>query len=306
MCLKGGGGGGGPQMQLYRTSSGEITTGEAGIPQEYVDKGATTTAGYQLMAQQDLSDRQLAAQREIATQQQQFNQTQFDYQKELDTRQKAESDAQAQRQTTYDAGRSTALNEGSSAIENAFARFSPDYFRQYTSDYMAKAKDEIDYQKAQANRDIQFDTARRGVLHSQDYANKYGLLAEKEGRAIADQTNAAEDAANTLRGSITGAKAGLLGQVQASQSIGSPIAGPDLGSVNTALQTQRQAISGIQNQAGDVVASVNPVPTVSSLGSIFGGLVNTAASGFSGYQANRALSAYETGLRGGSPFASRA
>jgi hypothetical protein len=94
----------------------------------------------------------------------------------------------------------------------------------------------------------------------------------------------------------------LLGQVQASQSIGSPIAGPDLGSVNSALQTQRQAISGIQNQAGDVVASVNPVPTVSSLGSIFGGLVNAGAAGFSGYQANRALSAYKSGLDGNTPF----
>ena len=290
-------------MQIYQTSNGQLTVAEAGIPLEYVNRGATTTAGYQQMAQQDMNDRQLAAQREIATKQQEFNQAQFDYQKQLDDRQRAEADAQAQRQTAYDTGRSDLLREGSSQIENAFARFSPDYFNKYAGDYVAKAKDEIDYQKTQANRDILFDTARRGVLGSQDLVNKYGLLAEKEGRTLAEVSNQAQDAANQLRGQITGAKSGLLGQVQAAQNIGSPIAGPDMGSVGTQLQTQRQAISGIQNQAGDVVASVNPVPTVSTLGSIFGGLVNAGASAFSGYQANRALSAYDRALAGQSPFA---
>jgi len=289
-------------MQIYRTSDGNVTFGEAGIPQQYVDKGATTTAGYQLMAKQEMNDRQLAAQKDIATQQQQFNQTQFDYQKQLDDRQKAEADAQAGRQTAYDTGRSDLLREGSGQIESAFARFSPDYFKQYAGDYMAKARDEVNYQKAQASRDINYDTARRGVLQSQDYVNKYGLLAEKEGRALAEVSNQAEDSANQLRGQVTGAKSNLLGQVQASQSIGSPIAGPDMGAVGTALQTQRQAISGIQNQAGDVVASVNPVPTVNTLGSIFGGLINAGAAGLSGYQANRALSAYNAGLSGTTPF----
>lgn len=302
MCFKGGGGGGGPQYQLYQTSDGRVTFGEVGVPQQYIDKGITTTAGYQLEAQKEMNDRQLAAQKDIATQQQQLNQTQFDYQKQLDDRQKAEADAQAGRQTAYDTGRSDLLKQGSGQIEQAFARFSPDYFNKYASDYMAKARDEVDYQKAQANRDIQFDTARRGVLGSQDYVNKYGLLAEKEGRALAEVSNQAKDSADQLRGQITGAKSNLLGQVQASQNIGSPIAGPDMGSVGTALQTQRQAISGVQNQAGDVVASVNPVPTVNSLGSIFGGLVGAGAAGLSGYQANRAMSAYNAGLAGTTPF----
>lgn len=302
MCFNSSGGGG-PQQQWYIRSDGQPVYAERGIPQAYVDQGVLTTADYQQRSQQEMNDRQLAAQREIATKQQEFNQSQFDYQKALDTRQKADTEAQAQRQTAYDTGRSNLLREGSGQIEQAFARFSPDYFNKYTGDYMAKAKDEIDYQKVAANRDIMFDTARRGVLGSQDLVNKYGLLAEKEGRALAEQSNAAQDSANQLRGQITGAKSSLLGQVQASQNIGSPIAGPDMGSVGTALQTQRQAISGIQNQAGDVVASVNPVPTVSSLGSIFGGLVNAGAAGFSGYQANRALGAFDRALAGQSPFA---
>ena len=289
MCFGGGGGGGssGPQMQYsFDPETGQNYMSEVGVPFEAAKKGVRTVSEYQTMVQQDLSDKQLKAQKEIADQQNQFNQQQFDYQKQLDERQRQEATDQASRQTAYDTGRSQLLGEGQSQIEGAFSRFSPDYFKGYTQDYMAKVKDQVDLQKREASKDITFDMARRGLTHSQALANKFGLLTETEGRTLADQADTAENQANALRSNVSNTKQSLLDQVRASQSIGSPIAGGDLGQVGQQLQTQRQAISGVTNQAGDTAASLNAVPTVNSLGSIFSGLLSSGGSYLGGLQQN--------------------
>lgn len=303
MCFRSGGGGSGVQyQQMWDPETSSIVVAERGVPLAYAKRGITSLAEYQQAAQQELSDRQLAAQKQIADQQLQFNQQQFDYQKQLDQQQQANAQAQAERQTTYDTGRAKLLGEGSKSIEDAFARFTPDYFNQYSQDYLGKAKDQIDYQKGLAQKDITFDMARRGITGGQGNINKLGLLSEQEGRALAEQTDAAQGAANQLRSNVQNAKSNLLGQVQASESIGSPIAGADMGSVNTALQTQRQAIQGVQNQSGDVVASLNAVPTVSSLGSLFGNLLSGAGAYLGGSNARANYANYRANA-GLSPFA---
>jgi len=245
MCLGGGGGGG-------LSAEDQVNLQKA-----------------QMLQQQQLSDKQIAAQKEIADQQNAFNQQQVQLQQDLQAKQQAQVDAQAQRQTEYDTGRSSLLSEGSSAIDKAFAGFNDDYFNNYASSYMAKAKDQIDQEKVQAQKQLAFGLARHGTLDSQANANAQGILAETEGRTLADQGVTATNQAGALRANVAQAKANLLGQVQASESIGSPIAAGDEGSVQSALQNQRSAISGVTNQAGDVISSLQAIPTVSPLANIF-------------------------------------
>lgn len=303
MCLGGSSGGGssGPQMVDLVDTEGQHYRVEAGVPIEYARRGITTTTQYQQTAQEDLSNRQMAAQKEISDQQLAFNQSQFDYQKALDDRQRTEATDQATRQTAYDTGRAQLLDEGAGKINEAFARFTPEFFGNYANDYMAKVGDQVGYQKQLAVKDTAFDAARRGIFGGQGQINKLGLIQEQEGRTLAEQSENALNAANALKGTVASTKQNLLGQVQTAESLGSPIAGGDLGSVNSAINTQRQAISGITNQAGDVTASLNPVPTVSTLGSIFGNLLSAGGSYLSGRNAGAASAYYGQQASGMNP-----
>lgn len=314
MCLKSSGGGSsGPQMVLVtkNINNGTATVPmlvEAGVPQEYVDRGATTVAQYQTMASQDLSDKQLAAQQQIADQQQAFNQQQADAQKaQYDAQQKQVQD-QAARQTTYDTGREQLVQQGAQQVNDAFSQFSPDYFNQYAKDYMSKAQDDITYQQNIAEKNLGFQLARQGISSSQAGVNQQGLIDESAGRATAEQTANAQSAEQQLQGQVASAKQNLLGQVTASESIGSPIAGSTIDDVNAALNTQKSAISGITTNAGDVTASIQGVPTVSPISNIFANVLGSAGSYLGGLQSNAALGAYKAaasgGLAGTSPNAS--
>jgi len=300
MCFSGSGGSKSPYVQQWDPETGSIMVGEAGVPLSYLKRGITSVSEYQTTVQQELADKQLKAQQEIADKQNTFNQQQFDYQKALDERQRQEAADQATRQTTYDTGRAQLLSEGQGQIDQAFSRFTPDYFKAYTGDYMAKVQDQLAQQKREASKEVTFDAARRGLTGSQSLVNKFGLMSELEGRTLADQTDTAENQANTLRTNVANTKQSLLDQVRNAESIGSPIAGGDLGTVGNQLQTQRQSISGITNQAGDVAASLNAVPTVSTLGSIFGSVLNSAGSYLGGLQQNNLYKA--AGLGSPSPF----
>jgi len=301
LCLGGGGGGGSnstPKQFMLNNSTGQWVTTDAGVPQEYVDRGATTTAAYQTMASQDLSDKQIAAQQKIADQQQAFNQQQADQQKAQYDQQIQQAQQQAARQSEYDTGRATLLGQGTQQINDAFSRFSPDYFNQYAKDYMSKAQDDITYQQNIAEKNLAFQLARQGISSSQAGVNQQGMITENAGRATALQTANAQQAQAQLQGQVANAKQNLLGQVTASESIGSPIAGSSEQDVNAALNTQRSAISGITSNAGDVTSSLQGVPTVSPLSNIFANVLGSAGSYLGGLQSNAALGAYKAAAAG--------
>ena len=260
---------------------------------------------YQTMASQDLSDKQIKAQQDIAAQQQAFNQQQADAQKAQYDQQQKQAQDQAARQSEYDTGRAKALSAGTDQINQAFQKFSPDYFNQYAKDYMAKAQDDITYQQTQAQKDLSFALARQGISDSQAGINQTGLIQETAGRATAQQTQNAQEQANALQGNVAQAKQNLLGQVTASESIGSPIAGSTEQDVNAALNTQKSAISGITANAGDVVASTSGVPSVSPLANIFSGVLGGAGSFLSGSQAAAVQGAFNKayGVTGTNPSA---
>ena len=302
MCFRSGGGGGSSgaptQQWMQNSKTGEWALVDLGIPQDYFDRGAKSVSQYQIMAQQDLSDKQIAAQKDIADKQSQFNQQQFDYQKQQADKQQQDVTNAAARQTEYDAGRANLLDQGTKQIDTAFAQFSPDYFNKYASDYMSKVGDQVNQQKVEAQKQIGFGLSRQGLSDSQASANQQGLLAETEGRTLADETANAQNQANQLRSNVANAKQNLLGQVTNSESIGSPIAATDEPGIQSQLQTQRQAISGITNSAGDVTASLQGVPTVSPLSNIFANVIGSAGSYLGGIQANQIYGQGQRGLAG--------
>jgi hypothetical protein len=198
------------------------------------------------------------------------------------------------------------LGEGTKQINDAFQKFTPDYFDTYKQQYMGQVQNQLDYQKQQATKELMFGMARQGLARSQALATNQGLLTETEGRELANQTQTAQQAADALRANVAGAKQNLLGQVTSAESVGSPIAASDMGGVNQALNTTRNAISGVTTGAGDVTASLQGVPSVGTLGNIFTGVLGNVGSYLSGGQANATLGAYNRayggGLAGTSPF----
>lgn len=278
--------------------NGKLVAVDPGLPQEAIDRGIYTTTGWQTYAQQQIADKQIAAQKEIAGQQTDFNQQQLQAIKDLQDKQQQAIDEQALRQSTYNQGQTQSLTDASKRISDAFAAFSPEYFNQYANDYVSQVNDQLGYQRTQANRDLLFGLARHGLSDSQQLANATGLLDETQGRTLADETNKAQSAAADLRSKAAQAKQGLLGQVEQVQAVGPPIATSSLGDVNTALDTQNQKLSGIASNAGDVVASLKGVPTVSTLGNIFSGVLGGLGSYLGGAQAQQALNAFRVGNAG--------
>lgn len=299
MCFKSGGGGG-PKMQgYYPDVGGGPFLGEVGIPQEYVNRGARTVAQYQLMAQQDASDKQQVQQQQVADKQDTFNKQQLADQKVQQDKLQKQADDQSARQTTYDTGRAGLLAEGTQKINDAFARFSPDYFNNYSKDYMTKATDDINYQKGLANKALLFGLSRQGLQSSQAAVDQHGLLEEQAGRATAEQTQNATDATNTLKTNVANTKTGLLGQVQASESLAPPIAGVNDQAVSSALDTSRHAISGVTNTAGDTIASLGGVPTVSPMANIFANVLGGVGSYVGGNAAQNVGAAYNAAYNRG-------
>ena len=306
MCFFGGAPKTGPQMgPVSYTNPATGVPGqywvEQGVPGEYAARGATTVTAYQQMAAQDLSDKQIQAQKDIAGQQQTFNEQQFAAQQAQYEQQQKQVQEQAQRQSEYDTGRAQVLSEGTNQVNQAFSRFSPEYFDQYAKDYLAKSQDEINYQRRQAQKDLGFQLARQGISSSQAGVNQEGLIEEKAGRATAEQTGAAQSAADALRTDVANSRSNLANQVATAESIGSPIAGSTIEDVNTSLQTQRNAISPIATSAGDVASSLQAVPTVSTLGSIFSGVLGAGGNFLGGLQSGQIMGQFQKGLSGTSP-----
>src|SRR5215831_1081002 len=205
MCFGGGGKvNTGPQMQIYSWTdsdgNGQAAYAEAGIPEDYVEKDARTVTQYQEMAQQDLSDKQIAAQ------QADQNAIQYGHQADLQAQQQGQGEDQAARQTVYDTGRAQAAQGAQKQIDTAFSQFSPDYFNQYVKDYMAKATDPITYQQTEAQKQLQFALARQGISSSQAGVNQQGLIQETAGRATDQAASDAQDAVNTLKSNVANAR----------------------------------------------------------------------------------------------------
>jgi hypothetical protein len=306
MCF-GGGSSSGTKYQYYINSNGQTVAGETGLPQAAIDQGYTTVADWQYAEQNAVNDKSYKQTQDISDKQNAYNEKVLQYTKDTDAETKKQSQEQSDRQTTWDQGRAKLLSEGQQKVNDAFAQFTPDYFKGYTDKYLAQAADDIAYQKLPAQKQMAFGLARRGVIDSQSGINQAGVISEEEGRALAKSTQDATDSTNALRSKVSNAKSNLLGEVLSAESIGSPIAAGTTAGVTTNLDTTSKAISGVTNSAGDVTASISGVPTVSTVSNIFGGALSAAGSYLGGTQAAAGLNRYNTalsgtGLSGTNPF----
>jgi hypothetical protein len=246
----------------------------------------------QVEAQQQMAAASLAQSRQIAQAQSDQNQQAFDYQRGVDDRTLQDSKDQAGRQAAWDQSRGQHAAAATQQINDAFAKFSPDYFRQYAADYTAKADDEISRQYGFAQKNLAFGLARNGTLASSDAAEEQGKLIETRGRAEVDQSTAAQDAATKLQQQTVQSKNALTQQALSSDVLGSPIAAGNDASISANIDTANRAVTGVSDNARNYAVSFQPVsPSLGTLSGIFSGAATGAANVVSGQQDARIASA---------------
>jgi hypothetical protein len=277
--------------------------GEQGLPQAAIDAGYTTNTSYEEYLQQKTSDEQIAAQKEIAAQSEAFNEKSLQYQKDLQAQTQAETERQAANESAYETGRTQLISQGAQQVNDAFAKFTPDYYSQYAKDYMSQVEDQYAQQRKTADKSMLFGLARSGLSDSQALANQKGLLDEAEGRALAEQTQTAQQQAASLQSNVASTKQNLLSQIQSSEGLGAPVSTSSIDDVTSSLNTARNQISGITNSAGDVTASLTAVPTVSTLSNIFANVLTGGGSYLQGASYGN-TSGFRAGLSGSSPSGS--
>lgn len=253
------------------------------VPAQYAARGATSMNDAMLMAQQDASNAQLAAQVAIANQQKQEQDQQLQYQQQIQAQQQQQAQEQADRQTQYDTGRQQAEQGAIDSINNAFAQFTPDYYKTYQTNYVSHYQPQIDQQYAETQKSLDYSLADAGILRSSAAADKQGLLFQEKGQAQDDVANQAATAANQLQQNVTNAKQNLVSQVTSANVLGSPVAPGTTAGVQTALDTTNKAISGLTQTAQDQAVQYGQLPTYSPLSNIFG----SVASGVGNYIAGR-------------------
>jgi hypothetical protein len=247
----------------------------------------------QIAAQKELQTQSLQQQQKIADAQAAQNQQQFDYQKAQDDRRLQDTVDQSNRQAAWDQSRNAAAGKATNAVEAAFSRFSPEYFKQYQDDYMANSGGEINRQYGDATKELTYALARRGTLASSTGADQLGLLTETKGRKEADEANTAVTRANALKTQALSAKQGLLQQALSSDTLGSPIAPGSSDSVNAAIDAANRAVSQIGVTSGDYAASIKPPEqSLGTLSGIFAGALGGASNVMSGREDARVAAAY--------------
>lgn len=276
MCFGGGGGGGG------------------------TDYAAQDMANRQLVAQQEASDKALAEQ------QREFDVAEQNRAQDLarTQQQQAEAqrqvDAQAALTERWQQGRTQAADQARSDIEGAFARFTPDYYSKFTSDYTGNYIPEVDRQYNLAKQNLIFGLARSGIGQSQSAATQQGLLAEDRGRKVADISNQAIDAQTQLRNNVATAKSNLLNTALSDQTLGSPITPGSADAISSAFDQTSRALSQVRSSAGDVINTLAAPPNYSPLGNLFG----SAASGVASYLTGNQLYDFNQAYAARTPTAS--
>lgn len=280
MCMGGGGGGGTSPAQIAMQNQ-------------------------QLQVQQDVAQQQLAEQqREFAIQQQQSAQALADTRAQQAQAQ-AEADRQAALTNTWQTGRAANLAQATDSINQAFSRFTPQYYQQYAQDWVNHYNPQIQDQFNTATVNTDYGLARTGNLRSQTAADQNMALLKQQGVAQADVANQAIQAANTLQQNVAGAKQNLMSAATSDATLGSPVTPGSADAIQANFNNTANALQQIKNQAGDTITTLQATPNYSSLGSIFGSLASAGSSAVQGNNAYSNLQAFQQGLGGGTGSTSR-
>lgn len=120
---------------------------------------------------------------------------------------------QARQAETARQGRITA---GMNDINNSFAAFTPDYYKDYTNKIVAQGTPDINQQYKDASDQTAFTFGSSNPGGSSASADAFGRLKQQQGQSLLDLTNNAASQTNALRGNVEAQRSAVVNELQAS------------------------------------------------------------------------------------------
>jgi hypothetical protein len=170
----------------------------------------------------------------------------------------------AQQEATREAN----ITQGTTAINNAYAGFTPQFYQNYASDYVANEEPQLGQQYQTAKNQIGFNLANRGLSNSGTANTQWDALATTMGQSQQQLVDQGQTASQNLEQNV-----------QASQS----------NELNTLYNSADPAQAG--SSAIATAASFSSTPAVVGLSNMFSNLLNQ-------YYVGQLINNYNTSLAG--------
>jgi hypothetical protein len=244
------------------------------------------------------------AQAQLAEQQKEFaittqqNQQTIDNTKAQEDAQQQQADQEAQVATNYATTRANEQTQATNEVNQAFAQFTPDYYKQYTQDYVDHYTPQVNQQFGAASNQTTYGLARSGNLQSQTAADQFGVLNDEKGQALDDINNQAIGATTQLQDNVLNAKSNLMGAATSDTTLGSPIAPTTADAATSQFNATAQALQNLQTTAGDTTTTLSATPVYSSLGTLFSGAASGVTSAVQGANTAAYGASFNAGLGG--------
>lgn len=125
------------------------------------------------------------------------------------------SDAYAAQARADEIERVNRVNEGMGRINSSFSGFNDNFFNKRKEEFMKSMNPQAVKQYQQANENLAYSLARKGLTDSSERTKSEGILKEQMQNARFNIANMAQDEANRQRNVIEGNKGQLIGQLNA-------------------------------------------------------------------------------------------
>lgn len=109
------------------------------------------------------------------------------------------------------------IRQGTTAIDQAFAGFTPEYFGGLESAYGGYAMPQLDTQYADAKKQLAYALERKGLSASTAAADQQRKLLEQYNKYRTDVVNQGKSYGNKARGDIENSRGDLLAQLTATE-----------------------------------------------------------------------------------------
>jgi hypothetical protein len=114
-----------------------------------------------------------------------------------------------------EAQRQQRIQEGMGQINNTFAPFDDNYYKDYESKYIAASRPDLEKQQRDANQDVLFGLARQGKTRSSSASKAYSDVADTRVRTDLQVADQAREASSNQRNQIEATRSNLVSQLNA-------------------------------------------------------------------------------------------